>query len=71
MLNEVVVTDLVFNFDRADWGVVGLYVRAMGLYGSFGTSPLLRLIARDRVLAREGAAARRVHMALIASAAGQ
>lgn len=63
MFNEVVffhprsrtliLTDLAFNFQEADWGFGGLYIRAAGVYRRFGPSRVTRMFFRDRVAARK------------------
>ena len=50
---SLIVTDLAFNFQQADWGVVGLYIRAAGAYRRFGPSRVTRRLVRDRALARQ------------------
>jgi hypothetical protein len=49
----LILTDLAFNFQEADWGFTGLYVRAAGAYRRFGPSRVTRMFFRDRVAARE------------------
>jgi hypothetical protein len=49
---SLVLTDVAFNFQEADWGVVGLYIRAAGAYRRFGPSRVTRRLVRDRALAR-------------------
>lgn len=50
---SLILADLAFNFQEADWGVVGLYIRAAGAYRRFGPSRVTRRLVRDRALARE------------------
>jgi hypothetical protein len=50
---SLVVSDLVFNFQDMDWGVVGLYVRAAGAHRRFGPSRVTRQLVRDRALGRQ------------------
>jgi hypothetical protein len=50
---SLIVTDLAFNFQEADWGVMGLYIRAAGAHRRFGPSRVTRRLVRDRALARQ------------------
>jgi hypothetical protein len=50
---SLVVTDLAFHFQEADFGVMGLYIRAAGIHRRFGPSRITRRLVRDRALARE------------------
>ena len=50
---SLILTDLAFNFQEADWGIVGLYIRAAGAYRRFGPSRVSRRLIRDRALGRE------------------
>jgi hypothetical protein len=50
---SLVLTDLAFNFQKADFGVMGLYIRAAGIHRRFGPSRITRRLVRDRALARE------------------
>jgi hypothetical protein len=50
---SLVLTDLAFNFQEADWGVAGLYIRAAGAYRKFGPSRVTRRLIRDRALGRQ------------------
>lgn len=63
MLNEIVflhrpsrtllLTDLAFNIQRADWTPWGIYTRLSGAYKKFGLSRLMRFGIKDKRRARE------------------
>jgi hypothetical protein len=50
---SLIVTDLVFHFQEADWSLAGLYIRAAGTYRKFGPSRVTRRLVRDRKLGRQ------------------